>query len=251
MIDETLRSSLVEFSRAIWREPRGLIPFTNDGQADRLLNDLERYPHAFVIACLMDRQVKAEKAWSVPLAIAERVGGFDFADLCVLSREEVAAVMSSPTPLHRYTTRMSAFLFDAIRAIEQEYGGVASRIWEGNLPSAEAVYRFLRFNGIGPKIASMACNILARDFKIEFSDYYSIDVSVDVHVRRVFGRLGLVHQKDSNEAIAYKARAIYPEFPGILDLAAWEIGRKWCKPLAPRCGECLVRELCPSSSWQT
>ena len=41
------------------------------------------------------------------------------------------------------------------------------------------VYRFLEFNGVGPKIASMAANILAREFKIPFADYFSIDISAE------------------------------------------------------------------------
>jgi endonuclease III len=53
------------------------------------------------------------------------------------------------------------------------------------------VYRFLEFRGVGPKIASMPANILARHFKIPIADYYPIDISADVRVRRVFGRLGL------------------------------------------------------------
>ena len=37
------------------------VDFTKDPDADRLLNDLVYHPHAFVLACIMDRQIKAEK----------------------------------------------------------------------------------------------------------------------------------------------------------------------------------------------
>ena len=42
---------------------------------------------------------------------------------------------------------------------------------------------------MGIKIATMNANILVRQFKIEFSDYYSIDISSDIHVRRILKRL--------------------------------------------------------------
>jgi endonuclease III len=75
----------------------------------------------------------------------------------------------------------------------------------------------LEFNGIGSKIASMAANALARDFKVPFRDYYSIDISADVHVRRVFGRLGLPSPDATVEQLIFRARALHPQFPGLLD----------------------------------
>lgn len=83
---------------------------------------------------------------------------------------------------------------------------------------------------MGPKIASMVVNILAREFKVPFLDYYSIDISADVHVRRVFFRLGLCPQNATVEQLIYKARALYPEFPDVMDFSCWEIGRSWCRP---------------------
>src|SRR5690625_3660152 len=97
-------------------------------------------------------------------------------------------------------------------------------------------------------LATMATNILARDFKIPLADYYSIDISVDVHVRRVFARLGLVSDDHSVEEIVYKARALNPQFPGLLDFPAWEIGRSWCRPEMPKCSECYMQSVCPSES---
>ena len=104
---------------------------------------------------------------------------------------------------------MSEYFHSAVRIIQVRYNGNASLIWEGRPSSAEVVYRFLQFPGVGPKIATMATNILARDFKIPLSDYYSIDVSADVHVRRVFHRLGFTPEKATTEEVIYKGRALW------------------------------------------
>lgn len=36
------------------------------------------------------------------------------------------------------------------------------------------------------------------------------------------------------------ARALYPDRPGALDLPAWDIGRRWCRPVDPDCPACPV-----------
>jgi endonuclease III len=142
---------------------------------------------------------------------------------------------------------MAKYFLAAVHLIHRQYDGEASRIWAGQPSSATVVYRFLEFAGVGPKIATMAANILARDFKIPFSDYYSIDISPDVQVRRVFGRLELAPRDATIEQLVYRARSLHPEFPGLMDLPAWEIGRRWCRPDDPDCQSCYMRDLCPSA----
>ena len=109
------------------------------------------------------------------------------------------------------------------------------------------MYRFLEFYSVCPKIGSMADNVLAREIKIPFSDYYSIDISADVHVRRVFSRLGLCSSDATAEQVIYKARALCPEFPGMMDFPCWEIGRNWCKSRSVVCRDCYVNDLCPTA----
>ena len=109
------------------------------------------------------------------------------------------------------------------------------------------LFRLLEFRGVGPKIATMAATTLARDFKVPLKDYYSLDISADVHVRRVFERLGLIESESSVERVVYRARALHPEFPGLLDLPAWEIGRNWCRPKSRNCTACYMRPACPSA----
>ena len=149
--------------------------------------------------------------------------------------------------LHRFHEEMSHNLHSAIDLISTAYDGNAAQIWRDRPSSAEVVIRFLRFRGVGPKIATMATNILARDFKIPFADYYSIDVSADVHIRRVFWRLGSISENAVPEEAIYAARALHPEFPGLMDFPAWEIGGGWCHPKAPRCADCYMRAVCPTN----
>ncbi len=242
-----IREVLVEHGRRLFNAKRSFVKFTGDQEADELLNDLQRFPHAFVIACVMDRQMPAERAWLIPYRFLQKVGDFTFSRLVDLSLHRIQDLMTNPEPLHRFPDKMSNNFHQAIITINKNYGGDASKIWRGTLSSAEVVYRFLQFRGVGPKIATMAVNILARDFKIPLSDYYSIDVSADVHIRRVFRRLGLVTKKASIEEIVYKARALNPEFPGLMDFPVWEIGRNWCKSQQPTCKDCYMKKLCPTS----
>ena len=63
----------------------------------------------------------------------------------------------------------------------------------------------------------MAANILARQFRIQFSDYYSVDISPDTHIVRVLKRTGIVSKDANKNMIIFKARELNPEFPGIID----------------------------------
>jgi len=72
---------------------RHLIPFVNDIEQDKFLNDIENTPHAFVLACLMDRQIKSERAWSIPFRIREIIGSFKIDDLASVSLEEYKNIL--------------------------------------------------------------------------------------------------------------------------------------------------------------
>jgi hypothetical protein len=36
----------------------------------------------------------------------------------------------------------------------------------------------------------MAANVLVRNYKVPLKDYFSIDISPDTHIKRVFYRMG-------------------------------------------------------------
>ena len=244
---ETIRNRLIEEGQKQFSASPAFHKFTGNPEADEMMNDIKSFPHAFVLGAIMDRQVKYERAWIIPYKIRKRLGDFSMNALAELSLRDIRRLMSEPEPLHRFVEIMSKNFYAAIERISRTYQGDASRIWLGNPSSADVVYRFLQFNGVGPKIATMAANLLVRVFKVPLSEYSSIDVSADVHVRRVLERLGLCEGGASVVQAIYKARALNPGFPGIIDSPLFDIGRNHCRPTNPACGECAMNGICPSS----
>jgi endonuclease III len=241
---EQLICRLVDEGRELLHQPRQAALFAYDPAADAILNDIERYPQAFVLGCLANRMGKAKQAWKVPLRLRERFETLDLAALAQKTEADWVRVAHDPTPIHRRPELMAKVFRLGVQRLQDSYDGDAARIWVGSPPSATVVRRFLEFHGAGPKIASMAVNILVRQFKIPLRDYYFVDISVDVQVRRVMTRLGFVPEGTSDELLIYAAREAHPEFPGIFDLALWRIGKDVCTPTAPHCGTCPLAEFC-------
>ncbi len=72
-------------------------------------------------------------------------------------------------------------------------------------------------------------------------------IAVDTHVRRIAPRLGLTSHSDPVK-IERDLMAITPkEYWGTLTHLFIDHGRKTCKPRKPRCHECVLKDLCPSS----
>lgn len=97
---------LVEKGMEVFNSPRTHVDLAGTWDADSLLNDLGNHPHAFVLACVMDRQVKAEVAWLIRYRFAEKLGDFEFSTLQSLSQSKVEELMTQPSSLHRFPARM-------------------------------------------------------------------------------------------------------------------------------------------------
>jgi len=237
--------TLIDYGLDLRGRPRVKIPFSMNDESDKYLNDIEQYPHFFVLGCVMDRQVKAWRAWLIPYKISQTVGGPDFSDFLTLDLPKTIEIFNEQS-LHRMATKMARCFYDAVQKIHDEYSDDAGNIWKrGNPSSQEVIDRFDQFNGVGQKISTMATNLLVREFKVPLRDTSAIDISVDIHINRVFKRLGLVPESASKTDIIQTARGLYPQYPGIFDSACWEIGEAWCKPEHQQCAECFLNEYCP------
>ena len=214
--------------------------FTDLPEADAFV---KRSPDAFLIGVLFTQGVPAERAWAAPYLLAQRLGHFDLGRLAT-ERECVAAAIAAPPALHRFVHTLPAWVSNAAARIVRDPGGTAAAIWEPGTHVAEVTRRLLEFDGIGEKKAAMAVEVLMRHFGVHLEGVECGSVAYDVHVRRVFLRTGLAAE-DTPAAIHAAARRACPQAPGSLDLAAWLVGRDWCRPREPRCDSCRLSSVCP------
>jgi endonuclease-3 len=196
---------------------------TGSPVAEDLLNDIETYPHMFLLGCVMDRQITAGRAWALPFKVGEQLGGFDFARFAACDLPKLTGIFKRER-LHRFPAGMAECFYKAVGRIAADYNGDATRIWASGSSSAGILRRLLEFDGIGLKIANMAVNILARDYQIPMTEYASIDIAPDSRVAKFFHQHRLIKTKKREELI-YLARELYPWYPGILDIGAWEWNR--------------------------
>lgn len=215
--------------------------FTPNLKADKLIWE---EPLAFLFAVILDQGMRAERVWEIPYLLRRRLGHLDVRRIVRTKDSELVSVFNKRPKLHRFPKTMALRIKEAGELVLAKYRGDARNIWNDTPSSRELHMRFEEFKGIGQKKASMAVNILVRIFGVKLQDKKGIDVSYDIHVRRVFLRTGLV-DKDELQTVVQTARRLYPDYPGILDNPAWVIGRKYCRPKDPKCKECPLYRVCP------
>lgn len=205
-------------------------------------------PNAFIIGLIADQSVKAEIAWSLPYRLKMRLNSFDF-DYIInsLTMEDLEGVIKEKPALHRYPHKMAIYIYKAMEKILREYNGNASEIW--NEQSADVIVkRFEEFDGISHKKASLGTLLLIRDLHQEINNKQYIDITYDVHIRRIFLRMGLV-KKDTQDNVIEVAKKINPDFPGELTTSFWAIGRHFCHPTNPECDGCPLHDYCREYSY--
>ncbi len=199
-------------------------------------------PFAFLIAVAFDRGMPWQKAWRIPAEI-DHEGCLDPALLASMSETDLIGLLDRLTVRPRYGAKQGAkTLSDAARLVCERFGGDAGAIWRESSP-AEVEKTLQEIHGLGTGIASMTTRILRDDFDYFRGQERQIDVKPDVHLVRVFRRIGLIDDDSANQAVR-TARLLNPEFPGALDWPAWRIGQLWCHPTEPDCAQCPLTRDC-------
>lgn len=229
-----------------------LLEFAKEVTAGELVPVLEKEaaevitdPFAFALAGVLDRGTKAEVIWTIPYYIKKQLGELDPSFFANASIEEIDKIFRKLPRKPRYINDAPYTVKGLSEIIVNEYNGQTQKLWE-NRSSKAVKATFERIYGVGPGIASMIILLLERWFKVYFDDidHRNMDVKPDVHIIRVFQRLGFISEPTSTAALNV-ARRLNPEFPGALDSPAWYIGRNWCTASMSKCDQCPITEVCP------
>lgn len=138
-------------------------------------------------------------------------------------------------------------LKNSAKLIVNRYDGDVTNVWKyiraGNID--ELYDRLIEFPGIGDALARMGQFILVRTYGVGGGEANKSKMRIkpDVHVRRVAYRTGLISTQKVSLATK-ELDSLQLESPADFDLAIWDIGRKYCKPKNPHCGECPINKVC-------
>ncbi len=97
-----------------------------------------------------------------------------------------------------------------------------------------SIEELCKFNGVGRKTANLT---VARGFN-------EPAICVDVHVHRIFNRIGYVRTKTPDET-EFALREKLPQKYWIdINTLLVTHGQNVCKPIKPKCEECPIKECC-------
>jgi endonuclease-3 len=127
-----------------------------------------------------------------------------------------------PVSFYRYKAR---YVQQTCRILIDRFGG--------RIPST--MEELLTLPGVGRKTANLVLILAFRSAR---------NICVDTHVHRISNRLGWVRTRtpDETERALYAAAA--PRWWPYLNLYLVTWGQNVCRPIGPRCTECVIRNEC-------
>jgi len=231
-----LVNTLIEYGKTL--SIKDLCPAKEEGALKLLTSN----PYAFCIAACIDRGTRSEIIWSIPWEIYQKYGHLDPIQFYNYSIEDWEKLIEQLKNKPRFKNDASKTLYVLTHLVVEKFEGDARKIWE-NKSAHEVIMTFDSIYGVGLGIANMAVLLLIKVFNCDFPDKHNINIKPDTHTIRVLYRLGLIDREDTKLA-KNKTKDLNPDFPGILDSALWDIGKKFCSKQKPKCNECPVEKYC-------
>ena len=175
-------------------------------------------PFKVLVATILSARTKDETTSKAALRLFEHVK--KPRDFNNISESELQKIIF-PVGFYRAKAR---HLKELPAALEKHFGG--------EIP--KDVDELTTLPGVGRKTANL---VVAVAFKIPA-------VCVDVHVHRIFNRLGYIKTSKPFET-EMELRRIFPKkFWITFNSYFVSFGQHTCLPVRPKCGECKVREYC-------
>lgn len=183
------------------------------------LMDTFQNPYLVLISCILSLRTNDKTTYPATLRMLE-LGRTpeDFANCDVKELEKAIY------PVGFYANKAKQIVELSKRLVE-----------EYNSQVPESIEEMTKFNGVGRKTANL---VMSRGFN-------KPAICVDVHVHRIFNRLGYIKTKNPEETeFALREKLPIKHWIDINTLLVTH-GQNVCKPIKPMCDICPVKDLCP------
>jgi uncharacterized HhH-GPD family protein len=135
-----------------------------DDESDRLLTE---NPLALVVGMLLDQQVPMETAFSGPKKIADRMNGFDAAEIADYDPDKFAALCTEKPAIHRFPGSMAKRIQALAQIIVDRYDGDAAGLWTAGEPDGPELLRRLKgLPGFGEQKAQIFLALLGKQYAV-------------------------------------------------------------------------------------
>jgi uncharacterized HhH-GPD family protein len=118
-----------------------------------------------LVGMLLDQQYPMEHAFSGPLKIANRMGGFDLHKIAATDLETFVELSVTPPAIHRYGGSMARRVHALAQDIIEKYDGETANIWLSGRPKpdgAEVLKRLRALPGFGEQKAKIFLALLGK-----------------------------------------------------------------------------------------
>jgi endonuclease-3 len=119
----------------------------------------------------------------------------------------------------------AVFVRDAARMIMTKFGG--------KVPST--LDEMIMLPGVGRKTANLVMILAFKSAE---------NICVDIHVHRIANRLGWVRTRTPEETEQALYKALEKRWWPIVNLYLVTWGQNMCRPVYPRCGDCVLLKVC-------
>lgn len=182
------------------------------------LMDSFNSPYLVLIACILSLRTNDRTTYPATLRMLE---------LAKTPKEmknvKVEDLAKAIYPVGFYENKAKQII-ELSRQIDEELGG--------KVP--DTIEDLIKFNGVGRKTANL---VLSQGFN-------KPAICVDVHVHRIFNRLGYVCTKNPEET-EFALREKLPQQYWIdINTLMVTHGQNVCKPTKPKCAECPIADYC-------
>lgn len=182
------------------------------------LMDSFKDPYLVLIACILSLRTNDKTTYPATLRMLE-LGKTpkDFANCDVKELEKAIY------PVGFYSNKAKQIV-ELSKILVEKY----------NSKVPDSIEELCKFNGVGRKTANLTLSL----------GFNKPAICVDVHVHRIFNRIGYVNTKNPDDT-EFKLRKILPEKYWIdINTLLVTHGQNICKPQKPMCDKCPIEKFC-------